>query len=62
MLVFSSSDHLRALSSGDATAVVGWSEDLMGNLRASNVVVAAPASGTALWADLWCVPSHAAGG
>lgn len=59
--VFSNLDHVRALGSGDVTAIVGWSEDLLG-LRATNVTLAAPTSGTALWADLWGVPARAAGG
>lgn len=59
--VFSSTDHIRALGQGDVLAVVGWSEDLL-SLRATNVAVVAPASGTPLWADLWCIPAQAAGG
>jgi spermidine/putrescine-binding protein len=59
--VFSNTDHVRAMASGDITAVVGWSEDLLG-LRATTVTLAVPRSGTALWADLWCVPAQAAGG
>lgn len=48
------------LYSGDVWAVVGWSDDLVKlGERTSSVEVLAPASGTALWADLWTVPAHA---
>ena len=61
--VFSNVDHVRAFTAGDVDIVVGWSEDLLPlaeRLPAARVAI--PASGTALWADLWCVPSNAAGG
>lgn len=32
---------------------------LTAGARSSNVILSAPASGTALWADLWTVPSSA---
>jgi hypothetical protein len=61
--LFSSSEHVRALSAGDAWAVVGWSSDLVSVAeRSSSVEALAPASGTALWADIWTVPAYAKGG
>lgn len=53
-------DHARALAAGDALACVGSSADLVPlALRSGAVSLMAPASGTALWADLWCVPAFA---
>lgn len=61
--LFSSRDHVRALQAGDVWAVVGWSTDLINVAeRTRHVSVVAPASGTALWADLWVAPSGAKGG
>lgn len=61
--VFSNSDHLRALSAGEVDAVVGWSDDLLPLvMRTNNLSVAAPLSGTSLYADCWCTPAAAAGG
>lgn len=61
--VFSNVDHVRALQAGEVDVVVGWSDDLIPlQQRAAAAELAVPLSGTALWADLWCVPSAAAGG
>jgi spermidine/putrescine-binding protein len=61
--LFSDRDATRALSAGDVWAVVGWSGDLLPlRQRSTNVALVAPASGTALWADVWVVPAGAAGG
>jgi len=59
-LAFDGRDHVRALAAGDALAAVGSSADLLPlALRSGAVSVMSPASGTALWADLWCVPAFA---
>ena len=59
-LTFDGRDHARALAAGDALAAVGSSADLLPlALRSGAVSLMAPASGTALWADLWCVPAFA---
>eukprot|EP00955_Chlamydomonas_euryale_P064345 358951-Chlamydomonas_euryale.AAC.2 len=48
---------------GDAWAVVGGSQDLIGvSERMSSVRLVAPASGCLLYADLWAVPAGARGG
>ena len=61
--LFSNREHTRALSANDVWAVVGSSTDLIPlAARSADVSVTAPASGTALWADLWAVPAHASGG
>ena len=61
--VFSSREHTRALSANDVWAVVGWSGDIIPLAeRINDVVLVAPASGTALWADMWAVPSQACNG
>ena len=58
--VFSSKEHIKALGAKDVWAVVGWSGDLVPAAeRSGDLVLIAPASGTALWADIWAVPSHA---
>ena len=63
MRVFSSREHTRALSAGDVFAVVGWSGDLLPLAeRINDIVLVAPASGTALWADMWAVPWQAQNG
>ncbi|KAJ9529617.1 hypothetical protein QJQ45_014377, partial [Haematococcus lacustris] len=55
--LLSSRDHVRALVAGDVLAVVGWSQDLITLAERTNGVQAlVPASGTALWADLWVLP------
>ena len=61
--VFSNHEHTRALTAHDVWAVVGSSTDLAPlAARSADVTVAAPSSGTVLWADLWTVPTHATGG
>jgi hypothetical protein len=61
--LFSGRDHVRALGTGDVHAIVGTSADLVPLAeRAPTVALVAPESGTALWADLWAVPSRAKGG
>ena len=61
--MFSNENHVRAFSAGDIDVLVGWSDDILPLAqRISRSRVVAPASGTALWADLWVVPKHAAGG
>ena len=61
--VISNKDHIRAYSAGDVDVIVGSSDDLIPLAqKSSNSAVVVPASGTALWADVWCVPRHAAGG
>ena len=58
--MFSERDASRALAAGDVWALVGPSEQMLAAAaRSSNVKLAAPASGTALWADLWTVPAAA---
>ncbi len=61
--MFSSREHTRALSASDVWAVVGWSGDLLPLAeRLNDVVLVAPSSGTALWADMWAVPWQAQNG
>lgn len=61
--MFSNNEHVRALSGGDVWAIVGWSGDLLPlAARTPAVQIVCPASGTALWADLWAVPSQACHG
>jgi spermidine/putrescine-binding protein len=63
MRVFSNVDHVRAFAAGEVDVIVGWSEDLLPLAeRVPSAQIALPASGTALWADLWCVPTNSAGG
>lgn len=60
MRLFSERDAGRALAAGYVWALVGPSEEMLAAAaRSSNVTLAAPASGTALWADLWAVPAGA---
>jgi len=61
--VVSNTDHVRAYSAGDVDVIVGSSDDLIPLAqKSSNSALIVPSSGTALWADLWCIPSNAAGG
>ena len=61
--VISNTDHIRAYSAGDVDVIVGSSDDLIPLAqKSSNSALIVPSSGTALWADVWCIPSHAAGG
>ena len=63
LLLLSSRDHLRALTSGDAYCAIGWSPDVLTiAARSPDTHVIVPASGTALWADIWTVPAEATGG
>lgn len=51
---FDSTHYLEPLIMGDSWAAVGWSTDILPILaREPEIRVVAPASGTALWADLW---------
>lgn len=61
--VFGSMDSTRAMTAGEVDVAVGWSDDMLPlAARSNDLQAAAPASGSALWADLWCVPSNASGG
>lgn len=61
--LFSNRDMAQALAAGDVWAAVGWSGDLVPVAqRSGNVHIVAPSSGTALWANLWVVPSFATHG
>eukprot|EP00873_Tetraselmis_striata_P012654 jgi/Tetstr1/432918/TSEL_022258.t1 len=61
--VFNSKEHVRALNADDCWVVVGFSDELIKLAkRSSNLKLAAPLSGTVLWADMWTVPKGAAGG
>jgi spermidine/putrescine-binding protein len=61
--VISNKDHVRAYAAGDVDVIVGSSDDLIPLAqKSSNSVIVIPASGTALFADFWCVPTGAAGG
>ena len=61
--VISNKDHVRAYAAGDVDVIVGNSDDLLPLAqKSSHSTLIAPASGTSLWADLWCIPSTAAGG
>ena len=63
MRVFGSMDSTRAMAAGEVDVAVGWSDDMLPLAAKSNDLQAvAPASGSALWADLWCVPVNASGG
>jgi putative spermidine/putrescine transport system substrate-binding protein len=51
---YDSTHYLEPLIMGDAWAAVGWSADILPILeREPEIHVIAPASGTAIWADLW---------
>lgn len=57
---YDSSRYLEALIVGDATAVVGWSDDVLPLLKQyRNLAVAVPAEGTLLSAQLWVQPEPA---
>ncbi|PZV20111.1 MAG: hypothetical protein DCF21_05800 [Leptolyngbya sp.] len=57
---YDSSRYLEALIVGDATAVVGWSDDVLPLLKQyRNLTVAVPAEGTLLSAQLWVQPEPA---
>jgi len=55
---YSSDTYLQPLILGDTWVAVGWSTDILPMLqRYSNLGAVIPASGTALWADLWVRPA-----
>lgn len=55
---YSSDSYLQPLILGDTWVAVGWSTDILPMLqRYSNLAAIVPASGTALWADLWVRPA-----
>jgi putative spermidine/putrescine transport system substrate-binding protein len=54
---YSSDKYLQPLVLGDTWLTVGWSTDILAVMkRHSNIAIAVPNSGTALWADLWVQP------
>ncbi len=56
--LYSSDSYLQPLILGDTWVAVGWSTDILPMLqRYSNLAAVIPASGTALWADLWVRPA-----
>lgn len=55
---YSSDTYLQPLILGDTWVAVGWSTDILPIVqRYSNLAAVIPASGTALWADLWVRPA-----
>lgn len=61
--VMSNRDHVRAYAAGDVDVIVGNSEDIIPLAqKSSHSTLVVPRSGTALWADIWCVPKNASGG
>lgn len=61
--VFGSMDSTRAMTAGEVDVAVGWSDDMLPlAARSNDLQPIAPASGSALWADVWCVPVNASGG
>ncbi len=57
--VYSSTDYLQPLLTGDIWAAVGWSSDILPLLEeGGNIAAIAPKSGTALWSDLWVLPQN----
>eukprot|EP00210_Caulerpa_lentillifera_P003894 g3720.t1 len=58
-LVFSNTDHVRALLSSDAWVCVGSSLDLMPLCRVvSDLKIVFPQSGTSVWTDFFVIPSN----
>lgn len=58
---YSSTDYLQPLILGDTWVAVGWSTDVLAQMRRNpNLAVVFPRSGTALWADLWVRPAAGA--
>ena len=54
---YSSTDYLQPLLLGDTWAAVGWSTDILRLMEQEpDIQAIAPASGTALWTDLWLRP------
>jgi spermidine/putrescine-binding protein len=61
LLVQDDAQYIQALSCGDAWIAAGPSDDILSLARRSSLIaVAVPASGTTLFADVWCVPATAA--
>lgn len=59
--LYSSNRYIEPLIIGDTWVAVGWSTDVLPILqRYREIAVVVPQSGTALWADLWVNPVHAA--
>ncbi|MGK7892133.1 MAG: extracellular solute-binding protein [Xenococcus sp. (in: cyanobacteria)] len=58
---YSSDKYLQPLVLGDTWAAVGWSSDIVPLVRRypDKIGIVVPASGTALWADLWVQPTIA---
>jgi putative spermidine/putrescine transport system substrate-binding protein len=57
---YSSTSYLQPLVLGDTWLAVGWSSDILPVMaRYSQLSIAIPQSGTALWADLWVKPTGA---
>jgi putative spermidine/putrescine transport system substrate-binding protein len=55
--LYDSNTYLKPLIIGDTWLAVGWSTDIPTQLqRQHNLGVVVPASGTALWTDLWVKP------
>lgn len=56
---YSSQAYLQPLVLGDTWAAVGWSDDLIPLVqRHKHLEAVVPATGTALWADLWVRPAR----
>ena len=61
--MFDNKNYLQALGDGEIWVAVGWSSEVIPFVeRTPKVEFALPASGTSLWADMWCVPAGATGG
>lgn len=61
--MFDNKKYLQALGEGEIWVAVGWSSEVIPFVeRTPKVEFALPASGTSLWADMWCVPAGAVGG
>lgn len=56
--LYDSDTYLKPLITGDTWLAVGWSTDFSEKFRRQhNIGVVIPASGTALWADVWVKPA-----
>eukprot|EP00899_Mesostigma_viride_P003065 jgi/Mesvir1/1275/Mv16251-RA.1 len=54
---FNNTHYMKALTAGEVWVAVGWSTDVMAVAGQNpSLEVAAPRSGTSLWADVWAVP------
>jgi putative spermidine/putrescine transport system substrate-binding protein len=57
--MYSSNAYLQPLILGHTWLAVGWSSDILPQLRTrSNIKVVIPRSGTTLWSDLWVRPKR----